>query len=161
MEDEKRGKEPVSRENNEVKNKVGRPSKAELLGRERSMSTSSTKTMEEYLKRNREDEKSDIAEGGADPDEIHKRGKRDERTPEKKDKSTEMLERLIEEIKGMRKEQRELRGENKKEREETRQELRRMREEIRERENKWGRERDQLKEEIKKSKEKNRVDGCE
>lgn len=119
MEDEKRGKEPVSRENNEVKNKVGRPSKAELLGRERSMSsaTSSTKTMEEYLKRNREDEKSDIAEEGADPDEIHKKGKRDERTPEKKDKSTEMLERLIEEIKGMRKEQRELRGENKKERE--------------------------------------------
>lgn len=147
---EKRGSRE-SKEEGGNKKKAGRPSKIETLGRERSLSTSSTKTMEDYMKKEREEEKS---ENDKVQDEIFKRSKLIARFPEKEENSMDTLEKLVAEIKEMRREQREASEENKKKREKTREEIRKMREEIREREEEWKRERVLLKEEIKELKEK-------
>lgn len=48
MEENGRGKEKGKKEQ-EIKGKVGRPRKIDILSRERSMSVSGTKSMEEYI----------------------------------------------------------------------------------------------------------------
>lgn len=99
---EKRGSRE-SKEEGGNKKKAGRPSKIKTLWRERSLSTSSTKTMEDYMKRKREEEKS---ENDKVQDEIFKRSKLIVRSPEKEENSMDTLEKLVAEIKEMRREKR-------------------------------------------------------
>lgn len=90
-EDKWEGEKGCGRDEGEARKKIGRPSKAEVLGSERSWNVGGVREIEEFVKRKK----------------IFKRSRKTERTPEKKEGLETVLKGLIEEIKEMRKEQRE------------------------------------------------------
>lgn len=73
MKETEKGRNREGRKDNKVKKKVGRPNKTEMLRREKSWSASSTKTMEDYVKRKREEEQ---LEGDMEQNEVFKRSKK-------------------------------------------------------------------------------------
>jgi len=126
------------RKEKETKRKPGRPGKAEgVVERERSASVSSIRSMDEHVKRKREEGE----EGRGKEEDIFKRSRMTERSPVREEGVMGMLRELMEEMRGMRKEMKE-------QREEIREEIGMMKEGMREREENWRREREELRKEI-------------
>lgn len=87
------------RKKKEIKRKPGRPSKAKGGGeRERSASVSSVRSMDEYVKRKREEGE----DGGRKEKDILKRSRMTERLPREEGVKS-MFRELMEEMKEMRK----------------------------------------------------------
>lgn len=75
-----------------------------MLNRERSLSIDNVKILEDFLKRKREN---DVAMDGMELVETPKRSNKIVQTPELKDKFTEMMDRIMVEMKELRREQKE------------------------------------------------------
>lgn len=128
----------------EIKRKPGRPGKAKGGGeRERSASVSSMRSMDEYVKRKREEEE----DGGRKEKDILKRSRMTERLPVREEGMRSMFRELMEEMRGMRKELKE-------QKERIREEIKKMKEEMQEREERWRKEREELRKEIEEIKRK-------
>lgn len=78
-----------------------------MLNRERSLSIDNVKILEDFLKRKREN---DVAMDGMELVETPKRSNKIVQTPELKDKFTEMMDRIMVEMKELRREQKEEEG---------------------------------------------------
>lgn len=130
------------RKEKEIRRKPGRPSKAEEgVKRERSMSVSSVRSMDKYVKRKREEGEA----GGRKEENIFKRSRMTERSPIRKEEVRSMFRELMEEMREMRKELKE-------QKEGVREEIKK--EEFQEREERWRREREELRKEIEEIKRK-------
>ncbi|EFN64892.1 hypothetical protein EAG_05339 [Camponotus floridanus] len=132
------------RKEKELKRKPGRPGKTEgRVGRERSVSVSSVRRMDEYVKRK---EGEGEEEEGKEED-IFKRSRMTERSPVREEGVKKMFRELMEEMREMRRELME-------QKEGLSEELKKLKEVMKEREEEWKREREGLRKEIEEIKRK-------